>query len=125
MKRNTAKVWAKRVERWRASGLSGTEFARRIGVNARTLAWWRWHLASAGGSGPSVPTGSLPAEFVELVPAASVGFRTAGGGVQREAPSGDSAHTLELELPGGVRIRLTRAFDVASVAALVRALERG
>jgi hypothetical protein len=37
MKRESRKVWTKRVERWRDSGLSATEFASQIGINENTL----------------------------------------------------------------------------------------
>ncbi len=36
--------WAKRVERWRDSGLSCAEFAAELGINARTLTYWKWML---------------------------------------------------------------------------------
>jgi hypothetical protein len=35
--------WAKRVE-WRDSGLSCAEFAAEVGVNPRTLTYWKWVL---------------------------------------------------------------------------------
>jgi hypothetical protein len=36
--------WAKRVERWRDTGLSCAEFAAELGVNTRTLTCWKWML---------------------------------------------------------------------------------
>ena len=38
-------VWAKRVERWKESGLTAKEFAIEIGVNPRTLSHWKWMLS--------------------------------------------------------------------------------
>ena len=38
-------VWAKRVERWKESGLTAKEFATEIGVNPRTLSHWKWMLS--------------------------------------------------------------------------------
>src|SRR5678816_1488637 len=38
-------TWAKRVERWKDSGLSAKEYAAETGLNARSLSWWRWRLA--------------------------------------------------------------------------------
>jgi hypothetical protein len=38
------KEWAKRVEHWRDSGLSCAEFAAELGVNPRTLTYWKWML---------------------------------------------------------------------------------
>lgn len=37
-------LWAKRVERWKDSGLTVKEFAAEIGVNANTLSNWSWKL---------------------------------------------------------------------------------
>ena len=53
--------WAKRVERWRASGLSGGAFALREGIREGTLRHWAWRLARER-SEPGVTHG-----FVELV----------------------------------------------------------
>jgi hypothetical protein len=36
--------WAKRVERWRDSGLTTAEFAAGLGINPRTLTYWAWAL---------------------------------------------------------------------------------
>jgi transposase-like protein len=44
MGRESREIWAKRVERWRDSGLSVKEFARELGVNHNTLAGWRYRL---------------------------------------------------------------------------------
>ncbi|WP_444547639.1 IS66 family insertion sequence element accessory protein TnpA [Sorangium atrum] len=37
--------WRKRVERWRDSGLTAAEFAGELGINPRTLMYWKWLLA--------------------------------------------------------------------------------
>lgn len=42
-------VWRKRVEGLEASGQSCSDYARRIGVNANTLAGWRWKPLGAAG----------------------------------------------------------------------------
>jgi hypothetical protein len=36
--------WAKRVERWRDSGLTTAEFTVELGINPRTLTYWAWTL---------------------------------------------------------------------------------
>lgn len=36
--------WAKRVERWRDSGLTTAEFAAELGINPKTLTYWAWTL---------------------------------------------------------------------------------
>jgi hypothetical protein len=37
--------WAKRVERWKDSGLSAEEFSSELGINARTLIYWKYTLS--------------------------------------------------------------------------------
>ena len=113
--RTSREVWEKRVGRWKDSGLSGPEFAREVGLNPRTLAYWKWRLSrEAQGATPrssersrtQPPTGAQPqGSFVEV--AASV-------------PTDDR---FELELSGGRRLRIPRDFDEATLRRVVRALE--
>lgn len=46
MTRTTRENWAKRIERWQSSDLTANEFATEIGVNPRTLSYWKWVLQS-------------------------------------------------------------------------------
>lgn len=46
--RESAEVWAKRVERWKDSGLKCGEFCAEINVNPRTLMYWAWRLRKGG-----------------------------------------------------------------------------
>src|SRR5258708_36510087 len=66
MGRDARATWAKRVERWSESGLPAAEFAAEIGVNARTLTYWKWKLGR-----PEQRRAAPKPEFVEVVPAAS------------------------------------------------------
>jgi orotate phosphoribosyltransferase-like protein len=43
-KRVDREEWAKRVERWRDSGLTTEEFAAELGINPKTLTYWAWTL---------------------------------------------------------------------------------
>jgi hypothetical protein len=36
--------WAKRVARWEGSGLTAKEFAAELGINPRSLVFWKWQL---------------------------------------------------------------------------------
>jgi len=36
--------WAKRVQRWKDSGLSAREFAAETGLKSTSLTYWRWRL---------------------------------------------------------------------------------
>lgn len=49
MTRTTREQWAKRIERWQSSDLTAKEFATEIGVNPRTLSYWKWVLQSESG----------------------------------------------------------------------------
>lgn len=40
MARDGREVWAKRVERWRESGLTAKEYAAEVGLNPNTLTHW-------------------------------------------------------------------------------------
>ena len=126
MARTNAEQWAKRVERWKDSGLSAKQFAAETGLKASTLSYWRWRLAAperasvTGGSDdvqsterPEVgrrakrgrrPTSRLPA-CVEL-PVAAIA---------------NSPTMLEL-LVGDVRVRVPAGFDEVTLMHVVRAL---
>lgn len=79
-----------------ASGVSAAEFARLVGVKYPTLAGWL-HRRGRPGKTPAV-------RFVEAT-------------VPPAVPT-----PLELELPGGVRLRLTEPGQVPLVVALLRGL---
>lgn len=87
------------------SGVSAAEFARLVGVKYPTLAGWLHRRGRPRGeAGP----GKAPAvRFVEAAVPAS----------PTNAPA-----PLELELPGGVRLRLTEPAQVPLVVALLRGL---
>lgn len=110
MQRETREVWAKRVERLRDSGLTPKEFAAETGVNAQTLAWWRYRLRADTKRSqgrpvaptrrppprPPEPATTPPVTFVELatMPSAPLSVVLAGGREIR-VPVGFDAPTLE------------------------------
>lgn len=106
MSRTSRGEWAKRVERWRDSGLTAKEFAAETGVNASTLAYWSWRLRASRSKRPLRPTAAR-SRFVELSAA--------------PLPSAAPA-MLELLLGEGVRIRVPSGFDEETVARVVRAV---
>lgn len=99
----TRETWAKRVERWKDSGLSAKEFASELGISEPSLKWWKWKLtAEASGSAiqerkrPRTAQSEKPTvTFVEVPRAAS------------RRPS------IEIVLPSRVRVRLCDEFDAA------------
>lgn len=95
-------TWAKRVERWKKSGLPAAEFARRNKLSEASLKWWKWRLGSRGKAKSAQVS---PLTFVEMTAA-----------LRREP--------LELVLDGGVHIRVPAEFDAAALARLLDVLER-
>ena len=119
MSRTSRAEWAKRVERWKGSGLSAKEFGAEIGVKATTLSYWRWKLGASGeldggeksAAGPrrreAEPAAGGAGRFVELASSTSVAAEPA----------------LELVLSHGLRVRVAAGFDEATLTRLVRAVE--
>ena len=108
MARESREVWAKRVERWKDSGLTAVEFAAETGINPRTLTHWKWHL---GAGARRVERRTTPAptrpDFVEVV-----------------APrvAAEMAEPLEVILADGLRIRVPVRFDETSLRRVIAAL---
>ena len=101
--------WAKRVARWAASGLTAEQFGAKHGVNARTLAYWKWVLRKeAEGSSPrrDKPAEGGPGSpsFVELRPSA------------RDT-------RIALELRDGRRLLVPGDFDADGLRRLLDVLE--
>lgn len=111
MDRESRETWAKRVERWKDSGLTGKEFAAELGVNAHSLAWWKWRLSSAAAAkasprrARSTRRAPPPLTFVEMTKAA----------IAPEA--------LEIVLPSSVRVRVPAAFDARALGRLLEVLD--
>jgi hypothetical protein len=90
--------WCDRVRRWRASGLTGGDFAEREGVNEATLRHWAWKFGQQGKSeeGPA---------FVEVV-----------------APV-PSRGELEVVVHDDLRIRVPTDFDETTLRRLLAVVE--
>lgn len=101
--------WAKRVARWRDSGLTTAEFAAELGISAKTLTYWAWTLKrEATGSkrewsskkraaAPAIPA------FVQVTPSVPTG-------------------RFELEVRGR-RLHIPSGFDAEQLRALLTVLE--
>lgn len=111
MARESREVWVKRVERWRESGLSASEFAAELGVNAATLAQWKYRLAAEARAEAPSPTTTTrqTVAFVEVKATAEP--------VTPALPAAES--TFEVLLPSGITVRVPPQFDAAALRRLV------
>jgi hypothetical protein len=147
MARETREVWAKRVARWQDSGLTSTEFAAEVGINPRTLAYWKWRLGAdeARKERPQTrrATGrSRPPCFVEVVRPAAEVMAAAGAPVPAATPTPGAApvpaatptpgatpsrmagdEPLEIILREGLRIRVPVRFNAEALRRVVAALK--
>lgn len=114
MARTSREAWAKRVERWKASGLTAAEFAARHGLAATSLKWWKWRLGARDRKGAARRHRVLarttaermsPLTFVEM------------SAVVRGEP-------LELVLPNGLAIRVPTGFDTETLERLLDVLSK-
>src|SRR5713101_2228892 len=46
MGQTSRETWAKRVARWKASGLRAKEFGAKFGIKPKSLEWWKWRLGA-------------------------------------------------------------------------------
>jgi hypothetical protein len=127
----------KRVERWGDSGLSAKEFAAEIGVNAGTLAHWKWRLGAEGRGGlqssskkPTLPKPRGPT-FVEVTPTAVAEALTGRPSTKaptamrppNEAVAPAKYEPLEVVLLNGLCIRVPVYFEATSLGRVVAVLE--
>lgn len=125
MRKVSEQEWESRreaVARLESSGLGAAEFCRLEGIAYGRMAAWRRRLAGVGAApggrgacrgkgGPEAPL------FAELV----LSGRDAGTGEARAAGPGQGAALVEIELPGGARVRCFEGAGAALVRAAVEA----
>jgi hypothetical protein len=107
--------WAKRVERWRDSGLTTAEFAAELGINPKTLTYWAWTLKrEASGRKRVWSAKKRPVAAGKATAATSPAFV--------ELPRHGSTARFELEVRGR-RLHIPSAFDAQQLRALLEILE--
>ena len=92
----TRAEWIERVRRCERSGLDVAEFARREGIKAKQLSWWRWRLRSSDEPAMAAEPEFLPVRIVTSTP-----------------PS--SSTPIEIVLPSGRLVRVRPGFDPATL----------
>lgn len=113
MARETRAAWARRVERWRRSGLTADGFAEQEGVNARTLAFWKWRLKRDGAAHAATRSAcgtEKRVAFVEVV-------------TPKPAVSETRSTPIEVVLPIGYRVRVAGGFERSVLTELLDVLE--
>jgi transposase len=98
----TRAEWSERVRKWERSGLTIEEFARREGIKAKQLGWWRWKLSSikAAAQPPGLEPRFLPVRVV--------------------APSlHPAAVPIEIALSNGHLVRVPPGFDPAMLGSIL------
>lgn len=118
MSRTSRAEWAKRVERWKDSGLSAKQYAAEIGVKATTLSYWSWKLNAGGERRREKPSGDSRRREGSAVNEMAAGF------VELATPSSSTTPpALELVLCRGVRVSVSAGFDEGTLTRLVRAVQ--
>jgi hypothetical protein len=117
MERASREFWAKRVERWKDSGLTAKESTAELDVSASSLTFWKWKLGRLASSEPEKPRlrrrarsegrKHAGAKFLQLVPTTA-----------HRAMSG----SFELVFAGGVVVRVPHDFDDVALTRLVGVL---
>ena len=92
------------VREWTASGLSQAAFARRRGISAQRLGYWRFRLRQL--LPETAPKDSIFVEIPQVTSPAPIGI-----------------DHLFVEFRDGFRVRVERGFDPALLRAIVAALK--
>jgi hypothetical protein len=116
--------WAKRVERWRDSGLTCAEFAAELGVNARTLTYWKWMLGKeARGEKRVWPSRKARKSRARVATSKTRPSSASGVSGLVEVHAAPRDGRFELELGAGRRLRVPASFDATELRRLLDVLE--
>lgn len=116
--KTTAAGWARRVERWKRSGLTAAEFGAREGVEGKQLSWWKWHLSRRAAG--ETPLRRLDGASRRAPPLSFVPARVVDGAAP---PPADGR--VEIVLGNGRVVRLTGAVDDAVLVQALRVADVG
>jgi hypothetical protein len=117
MARSNRAEWAKRVERWKDSGLTAKEFASETGLNPSTLSYWSWKLGQSGGGGkPRKPRSARPR------PQKAADKKVPGKFVEVSGPAVSTAPSVIEVVVGDVRVRVPVDLDDVTFARVMRTL---
>ena len=112
MSRTSREVWATRVRRWLESDLTAAEFASELGINAKTLSYWKWRLGKESRESKALAKRPEPTSFVEVTPPASTWWR--------------ATDRIEVVVDDGLVVRVPDTFEedtLRRVMVVLRSLE--
>ena len=136
MARQTREDWAKRIERWKESGLTAAEFAAEAGINAHSLSWWQWKLSAEARTRDPAPTSAATTEPPSDVEPIISRRKPRRRRRRRSKPVAAQSMTfveltppprseaLEVVLASGRHIRVPIGFDAPTFERLLGILER-
>jgi hypothetical protein len=122
MGREGREVWAKRVERWRDSGLTAEQFADELGINAGNLRAWSYRLKAERRRVEEArsPMKAEALTWVEVSAPTGDAEATPTPEQPLRAPATmETAEKLELVLANGMTVRLSPRFDVEALRRLL------
>jgi transposase len=106
--------WRDHVTGWKSSGLSLRLYSEEHGLKAGTLGYWNSRLKARAADAPASSAGPE-------AKAAFLAVRVAEPTVTMPEPRDDR---IELALPGGWVVRVSRGFDAATLDRLLDVVER-
>jgi len=114
--------WRTRVERWRDSGLTAAEFAGELGINSRTLVYWKWALGRGEQQhAQRRERGAKGSRSGAVTKSAAASTPVNASLVEIQTSLGDAR--FELELARGRRLRVPASFDAEVLRRLLDVLE--
>jgi hypothetical protein len=119
--------WRTVVDEWRRSGLGQSEFCRRRGLRAGTLAWWKHTLARQPGAPPRRSSGSAGAGApprVTFVPLRITPARTVPVATTPSARTDTADGNLEIVLADNRRVRVRGRVDPQWLGQVIDVLTR-
>ncbi|WP_309401042.1 IS66 family insertion sequence element accessory protein TnpA [Cerasicoccus maritimus] len=108
------------LDEFERSGMSGQAFAEHIGVNYQTFATWVQKRRRERGEYPALKKVGCKVKAKKGKRSSSVSLVEA---VLESPVSGHAGVGLELEAPGGIKLRVSRREDIALAVELLRALK--
>jgi hypothetical protein len=110
MERETRETWAKRIEEWQASGVSATEFAKKLGVAEKSLKWWRWKLSTPSKRRSKTAIVKVHTRAIEATPLTFIEMA--------------ATPAIEVVLRNGTIVRVASHFDEKALVRLLGVLEQ-